>query len=136
MLEMMLDALTNAGKHVASHTACAEDTQKIQSPDWPKWLCELLSNVMSCLLSDQMSFQMLVANQSILTGLKRIRLLSSSQAPGGRKLCDDQLIIQEHNFPVSTVILMIQGGQLLQLWASKILKRLKRFFQIIISNLL
>jgi len=40
------------------HVRIAKDTQKIKSSDWPKWRYALLHYVISCILLDQTSFQM------------------------------------------------------------------------------
>jgi len=58
----MSDALTNAGKRVTSKVVCADSQQyikRLQSSDFPKWLCALGRNLNSSLLSDQNTFQML-----------------------------------------------------------------------------
>ena len=59
MLEITSDTLINAGKHATLKTecACSQQKKKIQSSDWPKW-CASWRNVVSGLLLDQMSFEM------------------------------------------------------------------------------
>jgi len=66
------------------HLGVANDTQNIQSSNWPKWHCALWHSAISCFLLDKMSFQMVWQTACRYVCFRRFR--------GHFKCCVDTLI--------------------------------------------